>query len=140
MFSTKCSQAGPVPGNTISDIIVSILEREPDWKRLPANVSSGSRRLLERCLEKDPKHRLRDIGDARIELDDALAPAAHGTGSNAPAVVPPVAEVRSSHCDERPRPLADRGWRGVLRVEILALTASGFSVEDTHVGVVSVQF
>ena len=44
---------------------------EPDWSALPADDAPAVRRLLRRCLEKDPKKRLRDIGDARIEIDDA---------------------------------------------------------------------
>jgi serine/threonine protein kinase len=57
-------------GETISDTIVSILEREPDWHTLPAGTPAQVRRLARRCLEKDPKRRLRDIGDVKIELDD----------------------------------------------------------------------
>ncbi len=58
-------------GATVSDSIVSILTKEPDWPALPAATPSNIRRLLARCLEKDPKKRLRDIGDARVELDEA---------------------------------------------------------------------
>jgi Tol biopolymer transport system component len=58
-------------GATMSDTIAAILEREPDWTRLPAAVPPAIVRLLHRCLEKDPKRRLRDIADAAIELDDA---------------------------------------------------------------------
>lgn len=58
-------------GETISDLIVATLEREPDWTALPALASPSIRRLLLRCLEKDPKRRLRDIGDARMELETA---------------------------------------------------------------------
>jgi serine/threonine protein kinase len=50
---------------TISDTLVAILERAPDWTVLPASTPPTVRRLLERCLTKDPKLRLRDIGDAR---------------------------------------------------------------------------
>ena len=56
-------------GDTISDSIAKILEREPDWSALPAAAPAPIRRLLLRCLAKDPKQRLRDIGDARIEID-----------------------------------------------------------------------
>ena len=59
-------------GETSSDTIVAILEREPDWSALPAQTPPSIRRLLQRCLEKDPKRRLRDIGDARLEIDEAL--------------------------------------------------------------------
>ena len=56
-------------GDTVSDSIAKILEREPDWSALPATTPASIRRLLLRCLAKDPKKRLRDIGDVRIEID-----------------------------------------------------------------------
>jgi eukaryotic-like serine/threonine-protein kinase len=59
-------------GKTFSDTIAAILEREPDWKLLPPATPPSVQRLLQRCLQKDPKQRLHDIADARIELDDAL--------------------------------------------------------------------
>ena len=62
---------GRFPGETISDTIAAILEREPDWHALPAATPAAIRRLLRRCLEKDPKRRLRDIADARLEIDEA---------------------------------------------------------------------
>jgi hypothetical protein len=52
--------------------IAAILEREPDWRNLPATLPRGVRRLIKRCLEKDSRRRLRDIGDARTDIDDAL--------------------------------------------------------------------
>ena len=57
------------PGDTVSDSIARILEREPDWSALPAATPASIRRLLLRTLAKDPKKRLRDIGDVRIEID-----------------------------------------------------------------------
>ena len=60
-------------GETVSDTIAGILERQPDWARLPSSTPTAIRRLLQRCLEKDAKRRLRDIGDARAEIDDALS-------------------------------------------------------------------
>jgi serine/threonine protein kinase/Tol biopolymer transport system component len=69
------------PGETVSDTIAAILEREPDWAALPATTPPMVARLLKRGLEKDPKRRLRDIADARAELDDALE------GGKAPAMV-----------------------------------------------------
>ena len=56
-------------GDTVSDSIAKILEREPDWSALPAATPVPIRRLLLRCLAKDPKQRLRDFGDIRIEID-----------------------------------------------------------------------
>jgi Tol biopolymer transport system component len=53
-------------GETISDTIAAILEHEPDWTVLPATTPTNVRRLLQRCLEKNPKRRLRDVGDAGV--------------------------------------------------------------------------
>jgi hypothetical protein len=58
-------------GETISDTMAAVLTREPDWSALPPSVPPRVRELIERCLRKDPKERLRDIGDARIELGDS---------------------------------------------------------------------
>ena len=58
-------------GNHPSDSIAAVLEREPDWSQLPADVSQRVRRLLHRLLEKDRSNRLHDIADARLEIDDA---------------------------------------------------------------------
>jgi eukaryotic-like serine/threonine-protein kinase len=70
----------PFERDTMSDSLAAILERDPDWALLPAATPALVRRLLERCLAKDPKQRLRDAGDARLEIDEALrspAPAAN---------------------------------------------------------------
>ena len=55
---------------TFSDTIAAILEHTPDWSALPPDAPSGVRRLLERCLEKNPRRRFRDIGDVQLELED----------------------------------------------------------------------
>ena len=60
------------PGETLSDSLAAVLSREPDWQVLPVATPSNARDLLRRCLQKDPKRRLRDIGDARIELEEAF--------------------------------------------------------------------
>jgi Tol biopolymer transport system component/tRNA A-37 threonylcarbamoyl transferase component Bud32 len=60
------------PGQTLAVTIAGILEREPDTSALPAQTPVSIRRLLKRCFEKDPKRRLRDIGDARLEIEEAL--------------------------------------------------------------------
>ena len=61
------------PGQTLSDTIAAVLTHEPDWRALPDATPASIRTLLQRCFEKDPRQRLRDIGDARIELDAAMA-------------------------------------------------------------------
>ncbi len=60
------------PGNTVSDTIAALLEREPDWNALPAPAVPLSG-ILRRCLEKDRNRRLRDIGDVSQWLEDASA-------------------------------------------------------------------
>ncbi|HET9267627.1 MAG TPA: protein kinase, partial [Vicinamibacterales bacterium] len=60
-------------GATVTEILTAILEREPDWSALPATLPEGVRSLLRRCLDKDPRRRLRDIGEARVLLDDLIA-------------------------------------------------------------------
>jgi eukaryotic-like serine/threonine-protein kinase len=59
-------------GETLSDTMAAVLTRDPDWTMLPAATPRGVRRLLTRCLERDPKRRLRDVGDARPDLDGTL--------------------------------------------------------------------
>jgi hypothetical protein len=63
-------------GDTASDTIAAVLTREPDFSVLPPAVPQRVRMLLRRCLERDPRKRLRDIGDARIELEQLSAPSA----------------------------------------------------------------
>ena len=58
-------------GDTVSDTIAKILEREPDWTALPPSTPAGIRQLLKWCLEKNPRDRVRDIGDARREITEA---------------------------------------------------------------------
>jgi Tol biopolymer transport system component len=62
------------PGATISDTIAAILDREPDWATLPANTPPAVRASLRRCLQKDRQLRLRDIGDARLEIEELVVP------------------------------------------------------------------
>jgi Tol biopolymer transport system component len=100
-------------GETVSDLIARILEREPDWSALPANVPPRVRELLRRCLRKDPKERLRDIGDARLELGEAFTdpPAAVA------AVMTPVRRRRF-------------GWEigAAALVAVLATALAGFAL------------
>jgi len=65
-------------GETVSDMIALILQGEPDWKALPAATPSRLRELLARCLTKDAKKRLRDIGEARLVLEGGEVSSASG--------------------------------------------------------------
>src|SRR5262249_54435430 len=69
----------PFAAATVSDTLAGILDREPDWTCLPADTPSKIGHVLARCLEKEPKRRLRDIADVRFELEDvSLLPIAPG--------------------------------------------------------------
>ena len=58
-------------GNTSTDIFAAVLKTDPRWQRLPADIPEAIRRLLRRCLQKDVKLRLRDVGDTRLDIEDA---------------------------------------------------------------------
>jgi serine/threonine protein kinase len=62
-------------GDTVSDTLAAVLRAEPDWTALPTSIPPRIRNLLLRCIEKDPKRRLRDIGDLLPEMHDSTAAA-----------------------------------------------------------------
>ena len=80
----------PFAGESTSDLIAAILERQVDLSRLPAETPPGIRRLLQRCLEKDVRRRLRDVADARVDIEDELS------GRTATAPPPPSQAWRLS--------------------------------------------
>jgi eukaryotic-like serine/threonine-protein kinase len=59
-------------GETLTDILAAVVRAEPDWEGLPAATPVAIRRLLRRCLTKDPKRRLRDIGEAHIAIEEVV--------------------------------------------------------------------
>ena len=61
----------PFSGDTLPDLLVSILEHEPDWTMLPSGTPAAIRRLLRRCLDKDPRRRLDSAAVVRLEIDEA---------------------------------------------------------------------
>ena len=60
-------------GETVSDVLARVLTAEPDWSTLPATTPPSIRKLLRRCLERKSTERLRDIGDARLEIKEAFS-------------------------------------------------------------------
>jgi len=66
-------------GETTSDLLAAVIRADPDWGAIPATTLPRIRELLRRCLVKDPKQRLRDIGEARITIEETL------TGAGEPA-------------------------------------------------------
>ena len=78
----------PFGGDDVTDTIASIVKDEPEWRLLPANLPPAIVSLLHRCLQKDARRRLRDIGDARVDIADVI----EGKGPSGPVV--PVSPAR----------------------------------------------
>ena len=99
----------PFGGETTVDLMAAVIGAEPDWSRLPPETPAGIVDLLRRCLQKDARQRLRDIGEARIALARSRAP-----------VVPPASA---------PPPLRSPAgrWRGwAAAVVLLGLVGAAF--------------
>src|SRR5262249_33637409 len=82
-------------GDTVPDAIAAILGRDPDWNLLPPGTPLAVRRLLQRCLEKDVKQRLRDIGDVPVDIDHVLADLQAASSGVVVAVAAPPFRPRS---------------------------------------------
>src|SRR5207344_2979734 len=93
-------------GDDVSDTLARILMKEPDWTALPATVPPAVVTVLRRCLQKDRKQRVRDLGDASLALEGAFETTMAGTLAPGPAI--------------QPRPL----WRRALPVVAAAVVAS----------------
>jgi eukaryotic-like serine/threonine-protein kinase len=72
-------------GESTTDILADVVKADPDWTRLPPATPPRVIEVLRRCLQKNPKDRLRDIADARYEIEHAGQPAAHATADAPPA-------------------------------------------------------
>jgi len=81
-------------GEGVAEVLTAVLRDTPDWSALPASTPATVRRLVVRCLERDPKQRLRDVGDARLEIAAALHEPAEV--ARAPASRPPRWVVRTA--------------------------------------------
>lgn len=66
-------------GGSTTEILVQVLDRDPDWNALPTNTPANARQLLRRCLMKDLRRRLHHAGDVRLELEEALADSVSGS-------------------------------------------------------------
>ncbi len=94
-------------GEDVTDILAAVVRAEPDWSALPAATPQKLRDLLRRCLKKDKTLRLRDAGDARIEIHEILT-------------TPPTADSPS------PQPRAAFPWIAATAVLLIALAALSF--------------
>ncbi|HEX4439060.1 MAG TPA: protein kinase [Thermoanaerobaculia bacterium] len=71
-------------GETVSDTLAAVLTRDPDWTALPAATPLAVQRVLRRCLDRDPKTRLHDVADARLDLDEPLEAGPAAAAANLP--------------------------------------------------------
>jgi hypothetical protein len=120
-------------GETTSDLLARILEREPDWSALPARTPPHLVHLLRRCLTKDPQLRLRDVGEARIALSGGSAEVAGDPPARAPAqrawIVPVAAALVAALVTAgtivalRPAPAVDAVRRYAMAIPDLDLRA-----------------
>jgi eukaryotic-like serine/threonine-protein kinase len=74
----------PFDGETLTDIVATIVKNEPDWRALPLGTPTQVRSVIARCLRKDPAQRLRDIADGRLQLEEALNDPAGATAAVLP--------------------------------------------------------
>ena len=88
-------------GETVTETIAHVITQPPSWDRLPESLPAPVRRLLRRCLEKDPRNRLQSAGDARIEIDEILS------GAPEDDVLAPAAATRAASA-------APPAWRRAL--------------------------
>lgn len=100
----------PFEGDTVSDTVAHVLERQPDWQVLPPEIPSNIKALLHRCLEKDWKHRLQHIGEAVVEINQIL---------NVPSMSVPV---NSASLEISPRQKAER-WRRIAVLPFANMSA-----------------
>jgi serine/threonine-protein kinase len=106
-------------GETISDVLAAVLRAPTGFERLPAATPPAMRLILERCLERDPRLRLRDIGEARIALDPARMSARVESASSA-------VDPSSAH-----RPTARATWIGGILLGLAAAAAAGMMLSRT---------
>ena len=102
----------PFAGGDVSDTLAAVLRDRVDWTALPAETPAPLRQLLERCLERDRKNRLRDIGEARFALDQLARAADAQVEEEPPATVTPSAA--------RARYLAIGALAGAAAIAVIA--------------------
>ena len=105
LFEMLCGKQA-FSGETLTDTLAAVVRAEPDWESLPPSTPDSIRRLLSRCLDKDQKHRLRDIGEARVAIEETLQGKA-----NEPAA-------------PMPRPPRLRTWQVAIAVAVLTAVFS----------------
>ncbi len=125
-------------GDTTSDVLAAVLRSEVEWDRLPGATPPAARRLLRRCLEREPRERLHDFADARIEISEALREleqpdaAVDVRRGSSPALlawaIAVLAVLAAVTLATRKPPGAPRVSRLLLRLQPRLLAAGGFAL------------
>jgi len=112
-------------GETVTDTLAAVIRSEPDWSVLPSTTPIRIRVLLQRCLLKDPKRRLRDIGEARIAIDEVLdgAPDSSSLVGENPSSSAELlrSKISPPHAPDRKRKNNAAIWVGVAVAGLLSL-------------------
>ena len=102
-------------GETVTDLLAAVLRQDIAWESLPASTPPALRRLLGRCLERDPHKRLRDIGEARLVLESVAA------GESDAGVTVPMAAATG-----QPRTILGVLWVAAAAALVVAAGAAGW--------------
>src|SRR5262249_44405433 len=104
-------ESGAGGEESIADVLAAVLSRTPDWSALPATTPPGLRRLLQRCLDRDRRHRLQTAADARLRLEEVVSETCE------PTLPPAVVKVSS------------RGWMAAaIGLLVIAVVLSVLAV------------
>ena len=110
-------------GHTATDTIAAVLDRDPDWSRLPPTVPESIHALLRRCLEKDPAERLHDIADAKLLIADAARTGAATVAMRSRSAVADASNRACERCGTCDGPLGvDRWSTSASSIGLLELT------------------
>jgi serine/threonine-protein kinase len=127
----ECLVGRPVfAGESYAEIVARVLHAEPDWAALPTATPDRVRELVERCLTRDPTQRLRDIGEARIALQDATPGEAgghRGASQSAAAALAPSAAAASGGTHQRTG-LSARMLGAMIALVAVIAVAAGMAV------------
>jgi serine/threonine-protein kinase len=111
----------PFVGDGISEVMAAVIMAPIDLGLLPPSVPARVRALVRRCLEKDPRRRLRDIGEARFILEETLAGAADETGTT----------MGGGSAEGTVAAMAARASRSIRRIAIAAVAAAVLAAAGT---------
>ena len=109
-------------GETVSDMLAAVLKTDPDWHHIPPDTPPRVVRLLRRCLEKDPIQRLRDIGEARVLLENP------GGAAEPAADASLVADAAPTEDAAAPRVAGAAASPGLTRLVPWAIAAAAIAV------------